>query len=73
MLIGFRAAYDQPATEKFLVVQFLHRAFRFLNVLHLYKRKTFRALVVAIANDFSVLDMSNAVKQVEKIALGGVE
>ena len=73
MLIGFRAAHDEPATEKFLVVQFLHSAFRFFDSLHLYKRKTFRALVVAIANDFCVLHMSNAVEQVEKIALGGVE
>ena len=73
MLVGFSAAYDQPATEKFLVVQFLHRAFRFLDGLHLYKRKTFRALVVAIAYDLCVLDVSNAIEQVEKIALGGVE
>ena len=41
MLIGFRAADYKPATEKFLVVQFRHRAFRFLDSLHLYKRKTF--------------------------------
>ena len=73
MLIGFRAAHNESATEKFLVVQFFHRAFRFLNGLHLYKRKTFRALVVAIANDFCVLDVSNAIEQLKKIALGGVE
>jgi hypothetical protein len=73
MLIGFRAAHNEPATEKFLVVQFFHRAFRFLNGLHLYERKTFRALVVAIANDFCVLDMSNAIEQLKKITLGGVE
>jgi len=62
MLIRFRAAYHQPATEEFLVVQFLHRTFRFLDGLHLDKRKTFRALVVAIANDFCVLHVSNAVE-----------
>ena len=73
MLIGFRAAYDEPATEKLLVVQLLHRPFRFLDGLHLDKRKTFRALVVAIANDFCVLHMSNAIEQIEKIALCGVE
>jgi len=38
MLIGFRAAHNEPATEKFLVVQFLHGAFRFLDGLHLHKR-----------------------------------
>jgi hypothetical protein len=73
VLIGFRAAHDQPATEEFLIVQFLHRAFRFLYGLHLHKRKTFRTLVVPVANDFRVLNMSNAIEQVEEIALGGVE
>ena len=73
MLIGFRAAHNEPATEEFLVVQFLHRAFRFLDGLHLHKRKTFRALVVPIAYDLCVLHVANAVEQVEEIALGGVE
>ena len=73
MLIGFRAAHDEPATEKFLVVQFLHSAFRFLYGLHLHKCKTFRALVVPIAYDLCVLHVANAVEQVEEIALGGVE
>jgi hypothetical protein len=73
MLIGFRAAHDEPATEKFLVVQLLHRAFRFLYGLHLHKRKTFRALVVSIAYDLGVLHVSNTVEQVKEIALGGVE
>ena len=62
MLIGFRTAHNKPATEKFLVVQFIHSAFRFLDGLHLYKRKTLRALVVAIAYDLCVLNMSNAVE-----------
>ena len=73
MLIRFRAAHNEPATEKFFVVQFLHRAFRLFYGLHLYKRKTFRALVVPIAYDLCVLHVSNAVEQFEKIALGGVE
>ena len=73
MLAGFGAAHYQPATEEFLVVQFLHSAFRFLDGLHLHKRKTFRALVVPIAYDLCVLHVSNAVEQVEEIALGGVE
>lgn len=73
MLIGFRAAHNQPAPEEFLVVQFLHSAFRFLHGLHLDKRKTFRALVVPIAYDLCVLHVSNAIEQVEEIALGGVE
>ena len=73
MLIGFRAAHNEPATEKFLVVQFLHGTFRFLDGLHLHKRKTFRALVVPIAYDLCVMHVANAIEQVEEIALGGVE
>ena len=73
MLIGFRAAHNEPATEEFLIVQFLHRAFRFLDGLHLHKRKTFRALVVPVAYNLCVLHVSNAVEQIEEIALGGVE
>jgi hypothetical protein len=73
MLIGFRAAHNEPATEKFLVVQFLHRAFCFLDGLHLYKRKTLRTLVVPIAYNLCVLHVSNAVEQFEEIALGGVK
>ena len=73
MLIGLRAAHNKPATEEFLVVQFLHRAFGFLDGLHLHKRKTFRALVMPIANDLGVLDVSNAIKQLKEIALGRVE
>jgi hypothetical protein len=73
MLIGFRAAHNKPATEEFLVMQFLDRAFRFLDSLHLHKRKTFRSLVVPIAYDLCVLYVSNTVEQVEEIALGGVE
>jgi len=41
MLARFGAAHYQPAAEEFLIVQFFHRAFRFLNGLHLYKRETF--------------------------------
>jgi len=41
MLSGFRTAYYQPAAEEFLIVQFFHGAFRFVDSLHLYKRKTF--------------------------------
>jgi hypothetical protein len=73
MLAGFGAAYYQSAAEEFLVVQFLHSAFRFLDGLHLHKRKTFRALVVPIAYDLCVMHVANAIEQIEEIALGGVE
>ena len=73
MLVGFRAAYHQPAAEEFLVMQFFHRTFRLFDGLHLHKGKTFRALIVAIAYDLGVMHVSDAVEQLEKIALCGVE
>ena len=73
MLAGLRAADDEPATEEFLVVQFLHGAFRFLNGLHLHEGKTLRALIVPVTYDLSVLHVPHAVEQFEEIALSGVE
>jgi hypothetical protein len=73
MLVRFCAAYHEPAAQEFLVVQFFHGAFRFIDGLHLHKGKTLRALVVAIAYDLCVLHVSDAVEQFEKIALGRVE
>lgn len=73
MLAGFGAAYYQSAAEEFLIVQFFDGAFRFLNGLHLYKGKPFRALVVPITYDFRILDVPDSVEQFEKIALGCVE
>ena len=73
MLSGFRTAYYQPATEEFLIVQFLHGAFCFLDALHLHKSKTFRALVVPVTYDLRILHMSDAVEQFKEIALSCVE
>ena len=73
MLVGFRAAHNEPATKEFLVVQFLHSAFRFLDGLHLHKCKTFRALVVPIAYHLCIVHVSDAVEQFEEIALGRVK
>ena len=73
MLAGFGAAHYQPATEEFLVVQFFHGAFCFLDALHLHKSKTFRALVVPVTYDLRILHVSDAVEQFKEIALSCVE
>jgi hypothetical protein len=73
MLAGLRATNDEPTTEEFFIMQFLHGAFRFLDGLHLNERKTFRALIVPVTYDLSVLHVPHAVEQFEEIALGGVE
>ena len=73
MLIGFCSADDESATEEFLVVQFLHGAFRFLDALHLHKSKTLRALVVPVTYDLGILHVPYAVEQFKEIALSCVE
>jgi hypothetical protein len=73
MLARFCAAHDQSAAEEFFVVQFLNGPFRFLDGLHLNKRKTLRALVVPVAYYLRVLHVSDAVEQFEEITLSGVE
>ena len=73
MFARFRAADHELAPEEFLVVQFLYGALRFVDGLHRNECKTFRALVVAIAYDLSVLHVADAVEQLEEIALRRVE
>ena len=73
MLGRFRTAHDQLAPEEFLVVQFLDGAFRLIDRLHLDEGEPFRALVVPVGHDLRVLDVADAVEQLEEIALGGVE
>ena len=73
MLAGLGAADYQPAAEKFLIVQLFYGALCFLDRLHLYESKSFRALVVAITYDLGVLHVSDTVEQVEEIALCGIE
>jgi len=73
MFARFCAAHHQLAPEKFLIVQFLHCALRFVDRLHLDERETFRALVVTIAHNLRVLDVPDAVKELEQIALGRIE
>ena len=73
VLARFRAAHYQFTAQKFLVVQLGHRALGFVDRLHLDKGKAFRTLVMPIADDFRVLDMANAVEQLEEIALARVE
>src|SRR5438552_18271555 len=71
MLAGLRATNDEPTTEEFFVMQFLHSAFCLLDGLHLDEGKTFRALIMPVTYDLSVLHVPNAVEQFEEIALGG--
>jgi len=73
MLAGFCTAHYQSAAEKFLVVQFLHSAFRFLDGLHLHKSKTLRALIVPVTYDLGILYVPHTVEQFKEVALGCIE
>ena len=73
MFARFRAAYDKLAAEEFLIVQLVHGALRFVDRLHLHESETFGALVVPIAHYFGVLHVTDAVEELEKIALRRVE
>ena len=67
------AAHYQLAAQELLIVQFFHRAFGLINRLHLDEGKTFGSLIMPITNYLGILNMPDAVKQVEQVALGRVE
>ncbi len=69
----FRATDHELAAEKLLVVQFLYRALGFFDRLHRDEGETFRTLVVAIAYDLGVLNVADAIEELEKVALGRIE
>ena len=73
MLIGLRAAHNEPATEEFLVVQFLHGAFRLFDGQHLNEGEAFRTLVVLVRHYLRVLNRANSVEEFKEIALRGIE
>src|SRR5688500_6825010 len=59
VLARFCATHDQLAAEEFLVVQFLHGAFCFINREHLHEGEALRTLVVFIGHDLGVLDRAD--------------
>jgi hypothetical protein len=73
VLARFSAADHQFATEKLFVVQNFNCALCFFDRLHLDEGEAFGALVVAIAHYFGVLNVTDPVEKIEKIAFGRVE
>ena len=73
MFARFCAADHQLASEKLLIVQFVDRALRFFNGLHLDEGETLRALVVAIAHHLGVLNVTDSVEEFKEIALRRIE
>jgi len=73
MLARFGAAHYQFSAKEFFIVQFLDGTLRFFDRLHLHESESFRALVVPVTHDFGVLHMSDAIKQLEEVALGSVK
>src|SRR5215471_8194674 len=73
MLAGLRAAHHESAAEKFLVMQFLDGPLRLLDRLHLHESEPLGTLIMAVAHYLGILHVPDAVKQLEQVALGGVE
>ena len=73
MLRGFCTADNQLAAKEFLVVQLCDRPFGFLDRLHLNERETLGALVMPVTYHLGVLDVANAIKELEKVTFRGIE
>ena len=73
VLAGFCAAHHQFAAKELLVVQFPYGAFGFLDALHLHKSEAFRPLVVFVGYNLSVLDLTDPVEELEKVAFSRIE
>ena len=73
VLARFRTAHHQLAAEELLVVQFIDGALGFIDALHLDKGESLGALVVLVAYNLGVLNLADAVEQLEQVALRGVE
>jgi hypothetical protein len=54
-------------------VKFLNSASSFLDGCHLNEGKAFRTLRILVTDDFGILNLAYPVKQLEKIALRGIE
>ena len=65
MVARLRATDYKLAAKKLFVVEFLHRAFCFIHGEHLHEGKPLRALVVFVADHLGVLDLSDAVEELE--------
>jgi hypothetical protein len=63
----------QFTAKEFLVVQFADGALCFLKCLHLNEGETLGTLIVTISNNLCVLNLANAVEQLEKVALRRIE
>jgi hypothetical protein len=54
-------------------MEFLDGPTRFLDGCHLNERKAFGSLRILVANDLSISNLADAIKQLEKIALRRIE
>ena len=73
MLARFSSAHDQFATKEFLVVQFSHGALCFIDCQHLNEGKSLGTLVMFVGYDFSVLDGTDPVEELEEVAFRCIE
>ena len=73
MFARFCPAHNELAAEKLLVVKFRHCALGFFDRVHLYESETFGTLIMLIADNLGVLNLTNPVEELEQIALRRIE
>jgi hypothetical protein len=69
----FRPAYDEFSAEKLFVVKFRYCPLGFFDCMHLHEGEAFRTLVMSVANNLRVLNLSHALEEFEQIALRSIE
>jgi hypothetical protein len=70
---GFSTTDDQFTAHELLVVEFGYGAFCLVDCVHRHECEALRVLRVPMAYDFRVVDLADAVEEVEQIALGRIE
>ena len=69
----FCSAHNKFTAEKLLVVKFCHCTLGFFDRVHLDESKPFGTLIMLVADDLGVLNLTNAVEEFEQIALCRIE
>lgn len=62
---GTRPTDEQLSTHKLFLVQFFNGPFCFFQAGHFNEREAFRALVVAVTDDFCHVDAANSAEETE--------
>jgi len=73
VLARFCSTHNELAAEKLLVVKFRDCTFGFFDRVHLHESEPFGTLIMFIADNLGVLNLTDAVEELEQIALRRIE